>query len=227
MKAFKLTALAGAAAIAFTAAPAAADVINYDVSNATSNSCPHGLWTNNAFHSGCSKKFSFQDGTTFSVDTDAGTGTFSGTAINNLGETAVIDFTLTGLLDDLSGSGFNYKRGGGDPYDPSVQDFFTGGSGTITIGGDVFTLNPSDPFAGSTVFQWGAGANALNSSPLGGSAWINILDPLGNALRHWDINFNLTERPTEVPAPGGLALFGLGLMGLWFGQKRRRKLATA
>lgn len=223
MNALKLTAMTGAAAFAIAATPAAADVISYDVTDATSNSCPHGLWTNNT-RSGCSRYFSFQDGTTFTIDTDAGTGTFTGIAINDLGETAVLDLSLSGFLDALDSS-FDYKAGG-DPYDPTAQDFFSSAAGTITIDGQTFSLNPSDPLAGDTTFQFGDGANDKTGA-FGGSAWLNILDPLGNALAHWDINFNLAERPTEVPAPGGLALFGLGLMGLWAGQKRRRKVAAA
>ena len=223
MKTFKLTALAGAAAMAMTAMPAAADIITYDVSDATSGSCSHGLWTNNT-RSGCAKYFSFQDGTTFTLDTDAGTGTFTGTAINSLGETAILDLSLSGYLDALN-SGFDYKAGGG-AYDAATQDFFTSAAGTIKIGNKTYTLNPHDPLAGSTTFQFGDGAND-KTGDFGGSAWLNVLHPWGYQLPHWDINFDLTKRPTEVPAPGGVALFGLGLMGLWAGSKRRRKVAAA
>lgn len=224
MNVIKLTATAGAAAMAVAAMPAAADVIEYDVTDATSGSCSHGLWTNTR-NRGCSRHFSFQDGSTFSLDTDAQTGSFTGTAINRLGETAVIDLSLSGFLDDLTGTGFDYKDGG-DPYDGSVMDFFTNAAGSITISGQRYTLNPHDPLAGHTTFQFGTGTNDFTSD-FGGSAWLNILNPLGHALRHWDINFDLTRRPTAVPAPGGLALFGLGLMGLWAGQKRRRKVTAA
>ena len=222
----KIKLATGAAIIAMAfATPAQAEVIDYDVSNATSGSCPHGLWTNNAFTSdNCNKRYSFQDGTTFSVDTDAGTGTFSGTAINRLGQTATLNLTLSGLLDTLDGTGFTYKAGGG-PYNPSTQDYFTGAMGTIMIGGATYTLNPMDPFAGQTTFQFGPGANDFTSD-FGGSAWLNILDPHGNALRHWDINFDLGHRPVAVPAPAGLALFGLGLLGAWGASRRRRKLAA-
>ncbi|APE27244.1 hypothetical protein BMF35_a0415 [Aurantiacibacter gangjinensis] len=221
----KIKLATGAAIIAMAfAAPAQAEVINYDVSNATGGNCPHGLWTNNAFTSdSCNKRYAFQDGTTFSVDTDNGTGTFTGTAINQLGEVATLDLTLSGLLDTLDGTGFDYKAGGG-PYDPATQDYFTDAMGTIMIGGQIFTLNPMDPFAGNTVFQFGPGANDFTRD-FGGSSWLNILDPHGNALRHWDINFDLTHAPTQVPAPAGLALFGLGLLGAW-GMRRRRKVAA-
>lgn len=226
MTAFRLTvagkaiAAAGAATLAFAATPAAADVISYDVTDAASGKCPHGLWTNTR-NSGCSKYFSFQDGSTFSLDTDSQTGTFTGVAINDLGETAVIDLSLSGFLSDISGTGFTYKAGGG-PYDASVMDFFTNAAGSITIDGEAFTLNPNDPLAGHTTFQFGQGANDFTGD-FGGSAWLNILNPLGHVLKHWDINFDLAQRPTAVPAPGGVALFGLGLIGLWAGQRRRRR----
>ena len=224
----KQIAMAGAVlSLGLMATPAHADILNYSVSNATGGSCPHGLWTNNTFTSNsCNKKYAFQDGTMFSVDTDAGTGTFTGTAINQLGEVATLDLTLSGLLDSLDGTGFDYKAGGG-PYDPSVQDYFTSAMGTIMIGGATYTLNPSDPFAGNTVFQFGVGAND-KTGDFGGSSWINMLDPHNNALAHWDINFDLTHKPgTPVPAPAGLLLFGLGLAGAWGARRARRKTATA
>ncbi|WP_165853524.1 PEP-CTERM sorting domain-containing protein [Aurantiacibacter aquimixticola] len=209
-------------ALAF-ATPAQADVLEYDVSDAWySGGCSHGLWTN-TLGSGCKRRYSFQDGTTFSVDTDAGTGTFTGTAINSLGKVATLDLSLSGLLDSLDGTGFDYKGNGG-PYDPSVQDYFTNASGTITIGSKTYTLNAHDPFAGDTVFQFGIGAND-KTGDFGGSSWLNFLDPHLNALKHWDINFILTERPgTPVPAPAGLLLFGLGLAGAY--SLRRRKTAA-
>lgn len=220
----KYTALAGTVLALGLATPAQADVLNYGVTDgATYGSCSHGLWTN-TLGSGCERRYSFQDGSTFSVDTDNGTGTFTGTAINSLGQVATLDLTLSGFLDTLDGSGFDYKAGGG-PYDPSVQDYFTNGAGTITIGSNTYTLNPSDPFAGNTVFQMGFGANDMTGN-FGGSTWLNILDPHGRALAHWDINFDLAQIPgTPVPAPAGLLLFGLGLAGVWGARKARRQAA--
>ncbi|WP_271079329.1 PEP-CTERM sorting domain-containing protein [Aurantiacibacter sp. MUD61] len=218
-------ALSGAAlAICAVATPAQADVLNYGVTNATGGSCPHGLWTN-SLDSGCSRYYSFQEDARFSVDTDAGTGTFTGTAINPNGEVATLDLSLSGLLDSLNGTGFGYKAGGG-AYDPSVQDYFTNASGTITVDGVTYTLNPSDPFAGNTVFQFGTGAND-KTGDFGGSSWLNMLDPHLNSLPHFDINFDLALIPgTPVPAPAGLLLFGLGLAGAW-GMRRRKQLAAA
>lgn len=214
--AFK-TALAATAAGALYAAPASASTIDYDVTNyGPSGPCTHGLYTNRSDR-GCAKRYEFQDGTTFSQDLDAGTATFTGTAINLNGKTATLDLTLGGFKDALNGE--DYKAGG-LPYNPSTMDFYTTASGTITIDGKVFTL-ANDPFAGDTTFQFGVGANDKNSA-FGGSAWLNLLDPSGWSIPHWDINFNLSERPgTPVPAPGGMALFGLALAGLWLRQRRR------
>lgn len=212
------TAVLAAAMTTAMAAPVSASTIDYDVSNATSNSCSHGLWTNTV-GSGCAKKYSFQDGSTFSQDTAAGTATFTATAINNLGKVATLDLNFKGFQDALT-PGQMYKGGGG-AYNAATMDFYSQASGTITIDGKVFTLNPNDAMAGTTTLQIGAGAND-KTGDFGGSAWFNILDPSGWSLPHWDINFDLTPRPgTEVSAPGGMALFGLALVGLWAGRRRR------
>lgn len=212
-----------ATSMAFGAVPAAASIIEYDVTDYNAgSSCSHGLWTNSR-NSGCSRNFSFQDGTTFSVDTDNGTGTFTGTAINNLGEVATLDLSLTGFSDTLPGG--NTYKAGGLPYDPARIDFFTDATGTITIGGTAYSLQAGDPFAGNTLFQFGTGANDKTSA-FGGSSWLNFLNPNGYdyiGKKHWDINFNLSRR-TEVPAPGMLLLFGLGLLALF---SRRRKTVAA
>ena len=215
-----------ASALGFAAVPASASVIEYDVTDfnaGSGGSCTHGLWTNTR-NSGCDRYFSFQDGSVFTVDTDTGTGTFTGTAINNIGEVATLDFSLGGFSDTLP-AGNAYKKDGGLSYDPARIDFFTSATGAITIGGTTYNL-AADPFAGNTLFQFGEGANAKTSA-FGGSAWLNLLNPNGADYidaTHWDINFNLARR-VDVPAPGMLVLFGLGALAV-FG-RRRRKLAKA
>ncbi len=206
----------------FLATPAAASIIEYDVTNATDTSCPHGLWVN-TLRSACNKKFSFQDGTTFTQDTSAGTATFTGTALNKAGEVATLNLSFDGFQDELT-AGQPYKQGpGGLPYNPATMDFYNSASGTIDIAGVTYSLNPSPSLTDDTLLQIGEGANFF-SSDLGGSAWLNILDPSGKRIPHFDINFDLALRPgTPVPAPGALALFGLALGGIWAGRRRRRK----
>ena len=215
-------AAAGASMMA-AAAPVQASTVEYDVTDYNSgSSCSHGMWTNTR-NSGCSRYFSFQDGSTLSVDSESGTGTFSATAINDLGEVATLNLSLTGLVDTLPGG--NTYKAGGLPYDPALIDFFTDATGTIDIDGQTYSLLGGDPFAGSTLFQMGTGANDKTGA-FGGSAWLNILDPSGALLRHWDLNFNLSARPTDVPAPGMLILFMMAL-GLIMGRGRINKaLAT-
>ncbi|WP_209348865.1 PEP-CTERM sorting domain-containing protein [Pontixanthobacter sp. CEM42] len=218
-------ALAAAAPVALmaVAAPASASTIDYDVSDATDSGCSHGLWTNSV-GSGCDRRYSFQDGTKFTQDTDAGTATFTGTAVNGSGKVAKLDLSFSGFQDALN-SNQGYKAGGG-AYNPSTMDFYSSAAGTITIGGKKFTINPRDPLAGNTTVQIGPGAND-KTGDFGGSAWLNILNPNGWSLPHWDINFDLAHTPgTPVPAPGGAALFGLALIGLWAG-RRRRSIAAA
>lgn len=204
------------------ATPAAASIIEYDVTNATNGNCPHGLWVNSLRSGTCNKHFSFQDGTTFTQDTTAGTASFTGTAINGSGEVATLNLSFSGFQDELLPSQ-DYKKGiGGLPYNPATMDFYSGASGTINIAGITYTLNPADPLTGDTTLQIGTGANYFTGD-FGGSAWLNILDPSGASLPHFDINFDLALRPgTPVPAPGALALFGLALAGVWAGRRRRR-----
>lgn len=221
MKKYVLLAAVAGPALAF-AAPAQASIIQYDVTNATDGACQHGLWVNSLRSGNCNKRFSFQDGTTFTQDTHAGTATFTGTAINKIGEVATLNLSFSGFQDNLL-PGQEFKSPPhGVAFNPAEIDFYNTGAGTISIGGKTFTLDPSDPLTDNTTFQFGPGANDFTSD-FGGSAWLNILDPSGKRIPHFDINFDLALRPgTPVAAPGALALFGLALAGVWAGRRRRR-----
>ena len=202
------------------ATPAAASIVSWDVTTAGP-----GFNAKQAIPRPGEHRFQFQDGSTFSIDTSNLTGTFTATAINDLGDVATFALNLSGYEDTLPAS-FKYVQGNGLPYDGDHMNFFTNAQGTITINGAAYSLNPADPLKDNSLFQFGIGANAKNSD-LGGSAWFNMLDPSGNALtKMWDLNFSMDRSGTAVPAPAGLALFGLGLIGLW-GARRRKAIAAA
>ncbi len=217
------------AAAATMAAPqmASADIIEFDVSSYNQgSSCAHGLYVG-SIRNNCQRRFDLQDGSLFAIDTAQQTATFTGSAINSKGTVANIDLNFTDFLETTAGSGLAFKNGSGVGYNPATDtpdiDFFSGGFGTIDIGGTVFTLNQADPFRGNTLFQFGTGAND-KTLDFGGSAWINLLDPYGRSLGYVDINFNLARRPgTPVPAPAGLGLMALGLAALGFGLRRRKQ----
>ena len=225
MRTLTITTLTAIGLAAAAATPATAAKIDYRASDYTTGPCQHGLYTGNT-GSGCDRRYSFQDGTTFSQDTDAGTATLTGSAINGSGQVATLDLSFSDFFETTRGTDIDYKAGGGT-YNPKTDapdiDFFANARGTITIDGKQFSLNPHDPFAGHTALQFGPGANDKNKN-FGGSAWLNILDPNGNALnKYWDINFNLDRIPASVPAPGALGLLGLGLGGLAFARRRRKQ----
>ncbi|MEM8985939.1 MAG: PEP-CTERM sorting domain-containing protein [Pseudomonadota bacterium] len=239
-----LFAALGAVGMVFAANGASADIIKYKVSSTPVVNCagaPHGLWTRNYIGGGgCSNYFDVQDGSFFELDTDTNTARLYGTAENpnNPAATATFDIYLDGYLDSIQGTTLTYKKEGGPAYnvaldDPNI-DFFTAlqpntvstiiFSGTPGQDGTYF-LNPSDPFTGSTTFQFGRdleGANAKNQD-LGASAWINVQDAAGNDVAknnsHWDFNLNFEK--VTVSEPEMIALFGFGLIGLYAARRRK------
>ncbi|GAA3977980.1 PEP-CTERM sorting domain-containing protein [Allohahella marinimesophila] len=224
VKGFSLTAIALAVSL-----PASAAVIQgFDVVNAESvSSCggaEYGLWTNNLTAAKCSKYFAIEAGTTF-LRSDDGTATFTGSASNPLGTSAIFDLTFTGFQDNYS----VVKTGG--TAQQADWNFYTGltADSKITIGGiDYFAQLVGAPFniGSMPVLQYGTGANDKTGA-FGGSVWMDMYSIHNNQLslftgsNHWDINFDLIENPdlvpdvdVDVPAPATLGLLALGVAAL-------------
>jgi hypothetical protein len=218
--------------VAMAAAPqmAHADIIEYDVTDSRSTttrnaSCTHGLFIQ-SFGSACNQRFSLQDGALFSLDTNSQTATFSGSAINQRGQVANINLSFSDFLDTTVGTGFRFNTEGGGSFDPfrdaPAIDFFSQGSGSITVDNQRFALNPRDPFRGNTIFQFGTGADNTPGAFEGG-AWLNLIDRFGRSIGNADINLAFARRAgVAVSAPAGLGLMVMGLMGLGLGLRRRR-----
>lgn len=170
--------------------------------------------------------WSFEPGSTFTVDTNAGTGSISAQVINNLGVLTPLELEFSGLLDTLDGTDFYYVQGQGAPYNPATQDYFTRASGTFDYAplGEPFRVDADDPLTGNSVVQFGEGANYRDPEEFGLAAWLRFINPVtGDTYDNWDINVALHRQPTPVPEPAPLALLGLGLAGIAFTRRRRRK----
>ena len=225
---------AGLLAAAMTLTQAANAMSVYEVSSTPNINCgndPHGLWTNNYNSSGCEEYYDFlQPGSTLTVD--GATAVLEATAMNEAGVVATIDITFGGFMETYP----YYKNGGTPDYNgtdnPVDWDFFTYiTAGTISFSnGDMFDiLLVNQPGAGiaspsSPVLQIGDGAND-KSSGLGASAWLDAYTANGDLVNgHWDLNMSLSLIPGgggSVPAPGTVALLGLGLLGLAARRRRR------
>ena len=222
---FTKTIAVSAAALAVATLPttaASAAVIVYQATNYEAGAGKHGLWTNNT-NSGSARFYAFQPDMLFTIDTNAGTGTMTGTAINGSGNVATINLSLGGFLETTDGSGLTYKQQGGSAYDEVNDvfdvDFFSTGSGVISIDGYDYTLR-ANPYAESTAFQYGQGANAKNGA-FGGSAWLLVTGEQGEMPNHWDLNFNLSAMG-GVPEPStwAMLIFGFGAIGA--GMRRKK-----
>ena len=226
VKGFTLTAIALAVSL-----PASAAVIQgFDVKNQgqTVTSCggaQYGLWTNSLTAEKCSKYFALDVGTVF-LRSDDGTATFTGSASNPFGSTAIFDLTFTGFQDDYS----VVKTGG--TAEQADWNFYTGltADSKITVDGvDYFAqlVGAPDNIGTMPVFQYGTGANDKTAA-FGASTWMDMYSADGTALftagNHWDINVDLTENPglvpdrpnpgVDVPAPATLGLLALGVAAL-------------
>lgn len=181
----------------------------------------HGLYTHTLAGVG-SPEFSFQDDVRFIINTDTATATLMGTAINSANIVAALDITFSSPHDSINGTGYTYKAGGGaynKITDSPDIDFYSAGAGTITIGATIFTLQ-ANPFKGTTLFQYGTGANDKVASEYGGSAWL-LLNEVPND--HWDLNFGLTAVPE--PSAWALLIVGFGVIGGAMRLSTRRQYA--
>lgn len=209
------SAIAAALAIGTIAAPATAgSPIVYAVSDYTGGD--HGLWVNQ-LSSGANRFYSFQLGSTLTVDVDNDIATLVAIAKNPAGSTANLALTFTGFSENLMGTGQTYKKESGFNWSAAVDgtndiDFFTDATGTFDIDGTVYSL-AANPFAGGHAFQYGNGANAKSATDLGGSSWLNV----DGQPAHWDINFNMTA----VPEPSTWAMMLLGFFAIGAGMRRR------
>jgi len=227
MRSIKSIATAAAALVLFGLQGASAAVV-YNISSTGVTNCtnaPHGLWTNGMqlpTSGNCNQYYDIAPGTVFTFNNPGAssgwTGSITGTAVNPSNVTATINLQLTDFRDDLSGTGQTCKQEGGAPYDPATMDFFLNMDGIISIDGTDYAV---DSIAGGHAFQWGIGANAKSPTEFGGSVWLNMA---GVTSGHWDLNL-VFGAPTEndnIPEPGMLALFGLGLAAVGFTARRKR-----
>lgn len=222
------SALVGAGMMAGVSATSQAATV-YNVQSTSATNCstggtpaPHGLWTGNQNFSGTSCGNYYDISGIFTVndddaDTNNWTGSFSAFAINPAGTTADIQLTFSNFAETG-----NYKKENGASYNVGTDtpdiDFFQGISGTIEIDSTTYTVAG---FAGGYSFQWGPGGNAKDAGEFGGSSWI-LMDGLSG---HWDLNLTFAApiTNTEVPEPGLVAVFGIGLLGLGLARRGRRK----
>lgn len=144
-------------------------------------------------------EYEFNNGDILTIDTDNGTGTWKGDKID------------TAFTGDFSGF-----TGGSSPSFMFTLDSLTG---ERVIQGVTYTPtnqngNKTHPF--------------MLKSQSGGSK-INLWSWWGDPVVSGDyikkiVGFKIVP-PTEVPAPGALGLFGLALIALGFGRRRRTKFA--
>lgn len=173
----------------------------------------------------------FEHGSKFSVNTHDGTGSLSATLINNLGVSTPLELEFSGLLDTLDGTDYYYVKGNGAPYNPAKQDYFTDASGSFDYKpfGKPFHIDPNNSVTGKSVVQFGKGANYTDPNKYGFAAWLEFIHPTTGKTVKWDIYGGLKHKyhPAKVPEPGSLALLALGVGGMAFARRRKRKLLTA
>lgn len=158
--------------------------------------------------------FSSPDGALFVVDTAAQTATFTGALTNRLGDVASVELSFGNFLEE-----FNRFS------DVPDIDFFGSVDGRITVNGsETFTVTSFDSvFAPNRILEFGEGAIPF-SPGFGIFGGFDLTDATGQYAGLAQISGSLRERgATDVPAPGGLGLMGLGLIAMGLAGYRRRK----
>jgi hypothetical protein len=182
------------------------------------------------------------------VATNATYGVFDGslgTAILSVGTHGVmtdLDVLVTFAKCDDPGVGANGSAciGQGSSFDREIAFTLTGPDGTSVRLVEFFTYTAQTPGAGRVTIRFddaatqmvGGSVAAGTFRPVGVLGAFNGLDMFGDYVL--SIADASTEDPLEffsasldivaaadVPEPGGLALLGLGVLGLWFWRKKK------
>ena len=206
-------------------------VESYDVASYNSNA--HSLYMNGA-------KYHFGVGASFQRFSD-GTGSLTGTALNNGGKGYQVSLNFDGFRDwsQQMAAGLDAKgKGYGDHTSWTYMDMAIGSTLTKVGGsnnGSVYDLLMK-PIGGPYTFQYGIGANDKQAGVLGLSGWFYTAGSKNNGTGSpckknnnnnggSTCDFNLNLSPTPVPVPAGIALLPVGLGALVSLRRRKRRAA--
>lgn len=197
------------------------------------NDAPHGLWIANDADNLLGNSdtgaqyFDILAGTLFTLFDDD-TAKLTGSAVNPYGDKATFNLTFTGFADALPNGAADYKKEGGDDYNPLTQDFYENITGQIVfdpISSATDTTVEFGTYVDPHFLQFGPGANAKSESEFGASAWIREAGWTqgsggDNMLAdHWDLNLTLEA----IPEPTTFFVWSLlGLSAIPTGRKLRR-----